>query len=270
MKIQDLRSRFGFHSTPFTREIAVEHRLRLPLFDEPLAALQRAIDQRMSAALIAPAGTGKTALLRALRAQLPEARYRVHYVKVTGLSKRDMCREIATALGAEPAGIYPTLVRRIQDQFAAVADTDGLRPVLFVDEGHELRLEVLAMLRLLTNFEMDSRLVVSILLAGQPGLRTMLRRDDLEDIARRLAHYATLRPLSRTETQSYITHRCTIAGATTVPFDDAARDAIYEIGRGNLRATDRLGLKALELANDDAASVVSAHHLVAARKVLWP
>jgi type II secretory pathway predicted ATPase ExeA len=268
--MKDLRSRFGFHSTPFTREIAVESRLSLPLFDEPLAALLRVVDQRMSAALIAPAGTGKTALLRALRARLPEARYRVHYVKVTGLSKRDMCREIATAVGMQPAGTYPTLVRRIQEHFIGVADTDGLRPVLLVDEGHELRPDVLSMLRLITNFSMDSRLVISILLAGQFGLRALLRRDDLEDIARRLVHYAVLRPLSREEMQRYVEHRCTIAGATTVPFDDAARDAIYEIGRGNLRATDRLGLKALELANDDSCPVATANHVVEARKVLWP
>ena len=98
--MNDLRSHFAFHSTPFTREIAVEHRLTLPLFDEPLAALKGVVDQRMSGALIAPPGTGKTQLLRALRAGLPEARYRVHYVKVTGLSKRDMCREITTAIGA--------------------------------------------------------------------------------------------------------------------------------------------------------------------------
>jgi type II secretory pathway predicted ATPase ExeA len=268
--MKDLRSRFGFHTIPFTREIAVGDRLSLSLFEEPLAAMRRVIDQRMSAALIAPAGTGKTQLLRALRAGLPEARYRVHYVKVTGLSKRDMCREIATALGAEPAGIYPILVRRIQEHLLAVADTDGLRPVLLIDEAHELRTDVLAMLRLITNFDMDSRLVVSILLAGQPPLRTMLRRDDLEDIARRLSHYAVLRPLSREETNRYLEHRCTVAGATTAPFDGAAQDAIYEIGRGNLRATDRLALKALELANDESSAVVSANHLLEARKVLWP
>ena len=268
--MNDLRSHFGFHSIPFTREIAVEHRFSLPLFDEPLAAFRRVVDQRMSAALIAPAGTGKTALLRALRAQLPEARYRIHYVKVTGLSKRDMCREIATAIGTEPAGTYPALVRRLQEHFAAVADTDGLRPVLLIDEGHELRINVLAMFRLLTNFEMDSRLVLSIVLAGQLGLRTMLRRDELEDIARRIAHYAALRPLSRDETQQYMEHRCTVAGADTVPFDDAARDAIYEIGRGNLRATDGLALKALELASCSSCDVVNTNHVVEARKVLWP
>jgi len=40
---------------------------------EPLVA---AVSQRMSAALIAPAGTGKSALLRALCDRLPAARYR--------------------------------------------------------------------------------------------------------------------------------------------------------------------------------------------------
>jgi type II secretory pathway predicted ATPase ExeA len=98
----------------------------------------------------------------------------------------------------------------------------------------------------------------------------MLRRDELEDIARRLTHYAVLRPLSRSETQRYLEHRCTIAGANTSPFDDPARDAIYEIGRGNLRATDRLALKALELAGCESCDVVSSNHLVEARKMLWP
>src|SRR5260370_176040 len=99
--ITDFRSRFGFNTSPFTREFAVEQRFALGFFDENLTALSRAIENRMSAALIAPAGTGKTALLRALAHGLPEARYRVHYVKVTELSKRDMCREIAVACGAE-------------------------------------------------------------------------------------------------------------------------------------------------------------------------
>jgi len=44
--------------------------------DEPaLAGLLSAVEARMSAALIAPAGTGKTALLRRLLSGLPEARY---------------------------------------------------------------------------------------------------------------------------------------------------------------------------------------------------
>ena len=113
--MKDLRSRFGFHCTPFTREIGNGDRFPLAQYDDALGALLQTIEQRMSCALIAPAGTGKTALLRAIVERLPDARYRTHYVKVTGLSKRDMCREIAAVLGLPPVGSYPSLVRKLQE-----------------------------------------------------------------------------------------------------------------------------------------------------------
>jgi len=268
--MKDFLARFGLHTMPFTREFPIERRLSQPQFVEAEAGLHRAIEDRQSAALDAPAGTGKSVVLRALKATLAEARYRVHYVKVTCLSKRDMCREVALAVGAEPAGSYNMLVRRLDERFLTTFDQDGLRPVLLLDEAHDLRPDVLAMLRILTNYEMDSRLVVSIVLAGQPGLRTMLRRDEHEDVARRLAHFATLRPLSRQECVGYVEHRIAIAGGRCCPFDQSALDALFEFGRGCMRATDQLALKALQLAHDQNIDAVDAGLVVEARKVLWP
>ncbi len=46
---------------------------------------------------------------------------------------------------------------------------------------------------------------------------------------------ATLRLLSRQELTHYIEHRCHLVGATSIPFDSQASEALYEIGRGNLR-----------------------------------
>lgn len=268
-KVSDVLSRFGFHTMPFTRELAVKDRYAHSMFEDALEPLVEAVGQRMSAALIAPAGTGKSALLRALVARLPEARYRIHYVKVTHLSKRDMCREIATAIGAQPAGSYPMLVRRLQEHFATATETDGTRPVLLIDDSHEIRPEVLGILRILTNFEMDSRLVVSIVLSGQPPLARLLRRDELADIQGRLAHVAQLAALSRTDTARYVEHRASVAGAQTCPFDRDSLDAVYEISRGNLRAIDRLCRKALALAHAADHDRVDANHVAEARRVLW-
>ena len=269
-KPTDMRATFGFHAVPFTREIATDDHLRLPFLDEAFAGMLSAVEARMSAALIAPAGTGKTALFRRLRSALPEARYHVHYVKVTGLSKRDMCREIAVACGAQPAGSYPMLVRRLQERFEGTADNEGRRPVLLLDESHELHPDVLGMLRILTNFDMDSRLVLSLVIAGQSPLRTLLARDDQEAMARRIVHYAQLRLLSRDELAQYVAHRCAVAGATRVPFDDRTLDALFEIGRGNLRATDDLAFKSLDYAAAAGHAAVSVQHVIAARKDLWP
>ncbi len=44
----DILSRFGFHTLPFTREIAVKERFSLDLYEEPIGYLQRAVANRMS------------------------------------------------------------------------------------------------------------------------------------------------------------------------------------------------------------------------------
>jgi type II secretory pathway predicted ATPase ExeA len=268
--MKDSRSRFGFRTTPFTREIPVNQMFALPQFTEVVRALVEAVNSRASAALIAPAGLGKTAVLRAVTDALPASRFRVRYTAVTGLNKRDMCKEIAVTMGLPPAGAYNALVHKIQQAARAETDTDAVRPVLIIDDAHELRPDVLSMLRAITNFEMDSRLVLSVVLAGQPSLADMLRKPEHEDVARRLVHYAVLGPLSRDEVQQYVTHRCAVAGSARVPFDDSSLDAIYEVGRGNLRATDLIAYKALDVAHRRDRDTVDATCVVEARKNLWP
>jgi general secretion pathway protein A len=266
--MKDLLGLFGFHKTPFTRELSENEFFPLPHIDEALKGLLSALEERMSAAVVSPAGAGKTTLLRMLRARLPEARYRVRYVKVTGLGNRDMCREISAACGMSRAGNYPALVRTLQEHFENSLGTDGLRPILLLDEAHDLRPETLAMLRILTNFDMDSKLVLSVIIAGQQGLAKMLKRDELSSVAGRLAHFAVLRLLSRDETKKYLKHRTAVAGAANFPFDKGACESIFELARGNLRAIDALALKALWKAAALEEAVVASAHVVAARKEL--
>jgi len=261
-------SPMGFRKTPFTRELSIPKRFALPHQQEVVDDLLDAISQRMSAAVIAPAGTGKTVALRALVAALPEARYDVRYIKITGLSKRDLCREISVACGLASSGTYPALVRRLQDRLQQATAQDGVRVVVILDEAHDLRPESLGVLRLLTNFEMDSRLVLSVVLAGQPPLRKMLARPEQDAVAQRLAHVATLRLLSRDESTAYVAHRCAIAGATQPPFDADATETLFEMSSGNLRAIDRLALKSIQHAARRGIATVSVSDVAAARNKL--
>ena len=261
-------SRFDFSVTPFTREISVESQLKWDFIEQEVDKIKQIIEKRLSAVLVAPAGSGKTQAIRSLCSKLPAARYRIHYVKVTDLSKRDMCTEICRALALKPAGNYSALVRTIQDNLDIFVG-DGLRNVIIFDEAHDMRLEVLSMLKILTNFDMDSRLAVSLILAGQPSLKRILHFDNLVDIRQRMSHCGELRLLSESESKQYLEYRVTIAGARKNPFLAEAQQAIYEITRGNMRALDTLALKSLEMTDRKNCANVETAHVLAARGELW-
>jgi len=266
----DVCAHFGLHHLPFTREIAIADCWHHPQYDTLVDELRELVEHRLSAAVIAPAGAGKTVVLRALHEALPEARYRMHYMKVTDLAKRDFCREIAAAIGAKTSGYYGALVRNIQERCETLMEQESRRPVLLIDECHDARPDVLAVLRVISNFEMDSRLVVSLVLAGQSPLRAVLRRDALEDVARRLALIGTLRLLSREETRDYLEHRLLLVGASTELFDHHALEAVYEATQGNLRAIDSLALRSLQLGAAAGDAVVDARQVANARAQVWP
>ena len=135
----DLLSHFGLRTIPLTREIQVEEQFPIDAHEKVVDALERVMHQRGCGALIAPTGTGKTQNVRRLRSRLSEARYRITYVKVTGVSKRDLCRHISMAIGAEPAGSYPTLVERLQERWQHLTRVDSLHPVIILDDAHEMR-----------------------------------------------------------------------------------------------------------------------------------
>ena len=253
---------FSFTSTPFTRELPVEKRLEFDFLAAQAAQLEDVIRRRMSAVLIAPAGTGKSSSLRSLEERLPKARYRTSYFKVGNLTGRDLCRDIAHAIGARVVSKFPALVRSVQERFDQDSGSEGLRPVLIFDDAHALRPDGLELVKILTNFSFDSRLVVSVVLAGHPSLRDKLYRPEVEDIRQRLAHCGELRLLSRDESLTYIDHRLTIAGCRSTPFDAGALEALYEMSRGNMRAIDNLALKALGKAADAGAKTVGQQHVV--------
>ena len=96
-----------------------------------------------------------------------------------------------------------------------------------------LSAEVLEQLRLLTNLETNERKLLQIVLIGQPELRTMLERPDLEQLAQRVIARFHLKALSAKETEHYIRHRLSVAGMTrAIPFDRKALQRIHELARG--------------------------------------
>jgi hypothetical protein len=102
----------------------------------------------------------------------------------------------------------------------------GQNNVLIIDEAQNLDTDVLEQLRLLTNLETSERKLLQIVLIGQPELRDVLARPELEQLAQRVIARFHLDALSEAETAQYIAHRLGVAGHTgALPFDARALQA---------------------------------------------
>jgi general secretion pathway protein A len=136
--------------------------------------------------------------------------------------------------------------------------------LLVVDEAHALRPDVLALLPVLTNFDIDSAARLAVLLTGQNGLRQKLQLAHLESLAQRITVRYQLRGLDRDATRLYVEHRLKTAGLERPLFSDPAFEAIYNASQGLMRRIDALGHHALAAAASLKARIVDPDHVLRA------
>ena len=195
-------------------------------------------------------GTGKTTVCRCFLEQIP-AGCHVAYIFNPKLTVNELlqsiCDEFHITVPAGAAGA-PTVKNFIDALNARLLKSHaaGHSCVLIIDEAQNLAPDVLEQLRLLTNLETNERKLLQIVLIGQPELRAMLARPEMEQLAQRVIARFHLDALTEPETARYIEHRLAVAGyAGPPPFDAAALRRIHRLSRGVPRRINLLSGRAL-------------------------
>jgi hypothetical protein len=104
--------------------------------------------------------------------------------------------------------------------------------LLIIDEAQNLSEESLEEIRMLSNFQRDGKLLLQIMLVGQPELKAQLKRPNLANISQKISANYHLTALSAFETRKYITYRFKKAGGDLQLFSREAKDLIYEKSAG--------------------------------------
>jgi general secretion pathway protein A len=105
----------------------------------------------------------------------------------------------------------------------------GRNAVVLVDEAQNLEPTVLEQLRMLSNLETDNGKLLQVVLIGQPELRERLSTPQMRQLEQRIAVRFHLHGLSRSETQQYVLHRLSVAGAAnSVTFTARAWTLIHQ------------------------------------------
>jgi general secretion pathway protein A len=112
-------------------------------------------------------------------------------------------------------------------------DEVGESTVLLVDEAQSLPRDILEEIRLLANIETNDRKLLSVIMAGQPELTSLLNNVELRQLKQRVALRCELRALTLQETAGYIAGRIRSAGGVGAQvFTREAVTLIHERSRG--------------------------------------
>lgn len=203
--------------------------------EEALMRLLYAVEERKGATMLSgDYGSGKTLLSRVVFGKLiqEEDKYKVALVVNPAIPVLELLGEIVYQLGREDSGgdRKIDILRNLNEILYKTAQNNK-HTVIIIDEAQAIEDEsIFEELRLLLNFQLNERFLLTLLLLGQPELREKIEK--LPQLKQRLALRYHLTTLTEAETKGYIEHRCKVAGRTHPIFLDEAYRLIYEHSQG--------------------------------------
>lgn len=259
--IRDLLSFFNLSQMPFTKEVPSASLLTLPSVEKAIDSLRMLIEIKGIGMVFGKSGTGKSSLIRILLEGLNEGLYYPAYLCHTSISLTEFYSHLSTVFGLEPAGRRAAMFRNLQTRIIALNKTNRMHPVLIIDEAHLLRNEILAEIRLLMNFEIDSFKGLTVILCGQDILKAKLGLSILEPLANSITISVVTKGLSEDETYSYIEKRMIDCGNGNSVFTKNALKMIHQASGGIFRVIGKIAEAALIKTFQLNSNQVEAEHV---------
>ena len=215
-------------------------------------------------------GTGKTTLIASLISEVDIDQVQIGVITNVQLDSSNLLDMVIDALSlsldrSDNVSAMQSFKLYLQHQYQK-----GRRVILIVDEAQGLPAELLEELRLFSNFQYQSNLLLQIFLVGQEPLMDIIRSPGMEQLHQRLIAAAQLKPLTYQQMVDYIEHRLKHVGWKGDPsITEEAYSLIHKFSAGVPRRINLIchrlflhaGLKERhELVGGDALNVIVELH----------
>lgn len=227
---------YGLKFNPFSAEIPVSAFWVSPPIQSFCWRIEQQIGEGGFALAIGQPGTGKSTALRLLADRLSNV--------------RDLCVGVLTRPQAQLADFYRELghlfgvalsphnrwnsSKSLREKWLTQIEASVYRPVLLIDEAQEMNSAVFSELRLLSSADLDSRSILTIILAGDNRLVSRLESPDLLPIASRIRSRLRLEGLTPKQLQEGLHHLLKNAGNPRL-LTPGLIQTLCEHAAGNLR-----------------------------------
>jgi type II secretory pathway predicted ATPase ExeA len=236
---------YGLKHRPFSKTPDPKFLFLSKKHEEALARLQYAVEEKELILLTGEVGSGKTTMTRALMDSL-RGKYRVIIIINPRLTPAQFLRTIAKRFGIDvPYNFKDSLLDTIYEKVYKDYEA-GVTPVIIIDEAQLIpSKETFEEIRLLTNFQLDTANLLSLILVGQPDLKKRLNHKVYLPLRQRIGLFYHLGPLEESEIKGYVEHRLRISGLEEPLFTDGALKKLYQYSGGIPRLINSLAASAL-------------------------
>jgi len=250
-------ARFGLEFNPFiknSKDIVIE----TSDYKQIKQRLNFLISSRGFGILTGEPGRGKTTAIRHWAKELNTSLFQVVYTSLSTLTLNEFYRHLAEAFGLEPRHRKSDNYKNIQAEINRLNFEKRITPVFIIDEANHISNAILNDLKMLFNFDMDSRDPAIVLLAGAPSLNNTLRLSANEALRQRITMNFKMNNLSIDDGRFYINTRLKAAGATLTIFEDASILAILNASNGICRLINKICDMCLAIADSKQLDVINA------------
>jgi len=199
-------------------------------------------DRSVSLYLYGPVGSGKTSLLRLIAQEVDgDSETNAKYLIAPNLrTANQLLRLMCNNFGVKTSRSYGGSLENFEG-FLIQQSRSGRFPLLLIDEAQNLNREQLKLIHYLLNFVSNERVLLMIVLVGQPELAERINR--FPSLKSRLVS-SSVTEMTREHMEKMIRFRWTIAAGGTPqaspPFSKDAYDLIYQLTKGNPRHAVKL------------------------------
>jgi type II secretory pathway predicted ATPase ExeA len=227
---------YGLKFNPFCAQIPVEALWTSPLIGQFCWRIEQQLGEGGFALVSGGSGSGKSAALRLLQARMSSQReVTVGVLSRPQASLADFYRELGDLFGVplRPHNRWAS-AKALRERWLQHLESALLRPVLLVDEAQEMVPAVFAELRLLASAELDSRSILTVVLAGDDRLCARLETPELLPLASRIRARLRTESLAAADLLKCLQHLLEAAGNARL-LTTGLQQTLCEHAAGNLR-----------------------------------
>lgn len=255
---------FGMKLNPFKKDIEIKNTYEFKDFKEVQNRLKYLLNNKGIGLFTGTSGKGKTYAVKYFVKNLNPNLYKVVYLSLSTVTVIEFYRSFCRGLGIEPANKKIDMYNQIQERLQTLVKDRKITPIIICDEAQYLKTDILNDLKMLLNFDMDSKDYAVLILVGQPTLNTILSRNVHEALNQRIIVNYMFLGIDYQEVKEYIIDRCSIAGISNEIFDEKAIKTLASNCNGSTRYLNNLIDKSLMICCNQKEQTISENTIMLA------